>query len=90
MQERLFNPLEMNNTCFHVHSDKASKVMLLDAVRSKGGGRLISAAEDFLHFEQMLLNGGELFGHRLLKEETVKMMGSNQVGDLFSDKHCRR
>lgn len=84
MQERVFNPLEMNNTYFHVPSDKESKVILREAYKSKGGGGLISAAEDFLHFEQMLLNGGELFGHRLLSPETVKMMGTNQVGDLFA------
>jgi len=84
MQERVFNPLEMNNTYFHVPSDKESKVILLDSLKSKGGGGLISAAEDFLHFEQMLLNEGELFGRRLLRPETVKMMGSNQVGDLYS------
>lgn len=85
MQERVFNPLQMNNTYFHVPSDKESKVILLESLKSKGGGGLISAAEDFLHFEQMLLNGGELFGHRLLSPETVKMMGGNQVGDLFAN-----
>ena len=84
MQERVFNPLEMNNTYFHVPSEKESKVILWEALKSKGGGGLISAAEDFLHFEQMLLNGGELFGHRLLSPASVKMMGSNQVGDLFA------
>jgi CubicO group peptidase (beta-lactamase class C family) len=84
MQERVFNPLEMNNTYFHVPSDKESKVILWEALKSKGGGGLISTAEDFLHFEQMLLNGGELFGRRLLSPASVKMMGSNQVGDLFA------
>jgi CubicO group peptidase (beta-lactamase class C family) len=84
MQERVFNPLQMNNTYFHVPNDKESKVILLDSLKSKGGGGLISAAEDFLHFEQMLLNEGELFGHRLLRPETVEMMGSNQVGNLFA------
>ncbi len=45
---------------------------------------LSSTAEDFLHFEQILLNGGELFGHRLLSPASVEMMSSNQVGDLFA------
>lgn len=85
MQEQLFNPLEMNNTYFDVPSKKMSKVILRNALKLKGGGGLLSTAEDFLHFEQMLLNGGELFGHRLLREATVKMMGSNQVGDLFAN-----
>ena len=32
----------------------------------------------------MLLNGGELFGRRLLSPASVKMMSDNQVGDLYS------
>ena len=84
MQKRVFDPLEMNNTHFHVPREKVSKLVLTEAYKSKGGGGLVSTVEDFLHFEQMLLNGGELFGHRLLRPETVKMMGTNQVGDLFA------
>ena len=83
MQERVFNPLEMNNTYFNLPSEKVSKLILRDDYKNKGGG-FVSAAEDFLHFEQMLLNGGELFGRRLLSPASVKMMSSNQVGDLFA------
>ena len=56
----------------------------LDVKKPKGGLGLSSAAEDYLHFEQMLLGGGELFGHRLLLPKSVKTMSSNQVGDLYS------
>jgi CubicO group peptidase (beta-lactamase class C family) len=84
MQERVFNPLEMNNTYFNLPSEKVSKLILRDAYKKKGGGGLVSTAEDFLHFEQMLLNKGELFGRRLLSPASVKMMSTNQVGDLFS------
>jgi len=49
-----------------------------------GVGGLFSTARDYLHFEQMLVNKGTLFGHRLLKPETVAMMSTNQVGDLYS------
>ena len=86
MQERVFNPLEMNNSYFHVPSEKVSKRVVIAGLdfEKKGGGGLVSAAEDFLHFEQMLLNGGELFGRRLLSPASVKMMSSNQVGDLFA------
>jgi CubicO group peptidase (beta-lactamase class C family) len=45
---------------------------------------LKSTAGDYLRFEQMLVNGGELFGNRLLKPQTVELMSSNQVGDLFN------
>ena len=39
-----------------------------------GGGALVSTAPDYMRFSQMLLNGGELEGVRILKEETVELM----------------
>lgn len=48
-----------------------------------GSYGLKSTAGDYLRFEQMLVNGGELFGNRLLSPRTVRMMASNQVGDLY-------
>jgi CubicO group peptidase (beta-lactamase class C family) len=39
-----------------------------------GGGGLLSTVSDYLRFAQMLLNGGELDGHRVLKRETVALM----------------
>ena len=44
-----------------------------------GGGGLVSTARDYLRFSQMILNGGELQGRRLLKAETVKQMLTNQL-----------
>ena len=38
-----------------------------------------------MYFEQMLVNKGTLFGHRLLKPESVAMMSTNQVGNLFNE-----
>ena len=49
-----------------------------------GSYGLKSTAGDYLRFEQMLVNGGELFGNRLLSPRTVRMMSSNQTGELFS------
>jgi CubicO group peptidase (beta-lactamase class C family) len=48
-----------------------------------GAGGLWSTAEDYLQFGQMLVNGGELNGTRLLGPRTVELMGSNHVGDLY-------
>ncbi len=48
-----------------------------------GGGGLWSTAEDYLQFAQMLVNGGELNGTRLLGSRTVALMASNHVGDLY-------
>jgi CubicO group peptidase (beta-lactamase class C family) len=47
-----------------------------------GGGGLVSTVYDYAVFLQMLLNGGEYNGARLLARNTVRMMTMNQVGDL--------
>ena len=44
-----------------------------------GGGGLLSTAGDYLRFAQMLLNGGELDGQRVLKRETVALMLQNHL-----------
>ena len=46
-----------------------------------GGGGLVSTAQDYLCFCQMMLNKGELDGKRLLRPETVEMMTTNQLPD---------
>jgi CubicO group peptidase (beta-lactamase class C family) len=47
-----------------------------------GGSGLCSTAKDYMRLCQMLLNGGQLDGKRLLQEKTVEMMTTNQTGDL--------
>jgi methyl acetate hydrolase len=47
-----------------------------------GGGGLASTANDYGRFMRMLLNGGELDGARVLKAETVALMGQNHIGAL--------
>jgi CubicO group peptidase (beta-lactamase class C family) len=46
---------------------------------ASGGGGLVSTAEDYYRFAQMLANGGELNGVRILAPSTVKLMTSNHV-----------
>ena len=46
-----------------------------------GGAGLYSTAGDYLRFCQMLLQGGALGEVRLLKEETVEAMFTDQLGD---------
>lgn len=51
-----------------------------------GGGGLSSTIYDYAIFLQMLLNGGEYNGARLLSRNTVRMMTMNQINDLpFGD-----
>jgi CubicO group peptidase (beta-lactamase class C family) len=47
-----------------------------------GGGQLISTSDDYWRFCQMLLNGGEFDGERLLSPLTVEMMSSNRLPDI--------
>jgi CubicO group peptidase (beta-lactamase class C family) len=47
-----------------------------------GGGGLSSTIYDYAVFLQMLLNGGEYNGVRLLSRNTVRMMTMNQIGNL--------
>jgi len=44
-----------------------------------GGGGLVSTVDDYSHFAQMLANGGELYGKRLLSPRTVKLMSSVHI-----------
>jgi CubicO group peptidase (beta-lactamase class C family) len=46
-------------------------------VLASGGGGLVSTISDYLRFCQMLLNGGELDGVRLLSPLTVELMRTN-------------
>jgi methyl acetate hydrolase len=45
-----------------------------------GGGGLASTASDYGRFVRMFLNNGELDGARVLKAETVALMGQNHIG----------
>jgi CubicO group peptidase (beta-lactamase class C family) len=44
-----------------------------------GGGGMVSTAEDYYRFAQMLANGGELDGKRILAPAKVRLMASNHV-----------
>jgi CubicO group peptidase (beta-lactamase class C family) len=48
-----------------------------------GGAGLVSTARDYARLMQMLLNGGELNGRRLLSPKTVETMTANQVDTLY-------
>lgn len=101
-RERILNPLGMEDTAFHVPSDKLDRFTTnygpkadgggltpIDSpatspYRSEpsflsGGGGLVSTADDYLRFAQMMLNRGELDGRRVLKPETVALMTQNQL-----------
>jgi CubicO group peptidase (beta-lactamase class C family) len=94
LQERLFAPLGMTDTGFGAPAKKRARRAQLyghdktGALKRwsgslprfpSGGGGLYSTAADYLRFAQMLLNGGELDGARILRPETVKLMTTNHL-----------
>jgi CubicO group peptidase (beta-lactamase class C family) len=60
------------------------KVSVLDVsaepANDSGGAGGLSTASDYLRFCQMLLNGGELDGVRVLSRSTIKLMTSDHLG----------
>ena len=99
IQSRILDPLNMKDTYWDVPEDQLYRMSYKLHNKAKGNGRVIgenlsayvsnagglfSTTRDYLHFQQMLVNGGALFGHQILKPETVAMMTTNQVGALFS------
>ncbi|HUJ74659.1 MAG TPA: serine hydrolase domain-containing protein [bacterium] len=51
-----------------------------------GGGGLVSSAGDYARFAQMLLNGGELEGVRLLGPRTLRLMAADHLGGIAHGK----
>jgi CubicO group peptidase (beta-lactamase class C family) len=47
-----------------------------------GAGGLVSTATDYWRFQQMMLQGGELDGKRILGRKTVELITANHTGDL--------
>ena len=62
-----------------VVDDPAKSPYLKSPAFLSGGGGLVSTARDYARFCQMMLNGGELDGTRILKAETVAEMTKNQL-----------
>jgi CubicO group peptidase (beta-lactamase class C family) len=50
---------------------------------ASGGGGLISTALDYARFAQMILNGGEFAGARIVSAEALKLMMTNQLSDAL-------
>lgn len=69
-QDGALTPIEMEDVPF------TEKPALME-----GAVGLVSTAEDFVRFSQMLLNKGELHGVRLLKPETAASMTVNGLAD---------
>ncbi|HDZ08410.1 serine hydrolase domain-containing protein [Pseudohongiella sp.] len=107
-QQRIFGPLEMQDTFFQVPADKLNRfgtnhtfdpqsgeLVVSDAPSASnfvnrqtfesGGGGLLSTAEDYMKFSQMVLNGGELDGVRIIGNKTLEYMTQNHLPGIFGD-----
>jgi CubicO group peptidase (beta-lactamase class C family) len=54
--------------------------MLEKPTMESGGGGLVSTTMDYARFCQMLLNGGELDGTRIIGRKTLRLMASDHLG----------
>ena len=50
---------------------------------ASGGGGLVSTAGDYARFAQMLLNGGEFGGKRIVSAEALKLQMSNHLSEAI-------
>jgi len=99
-QTRIFQPLGMVDSAFHVAPGKLKRLaephagdregLILKYIDvtsppsfEAGGQGLTSTATDYVRFLQMMLNGGELDGVRILGSKTVELMTQDHVGDMF-------
>ena len=51
-----------------------------------GGWGLTSTLDDYMNFARMLLNEGRFNNTRILKEETVKLMSTNQLAESVTER----
>lgn len=72
------NHVSRGGTLVVSDAPKSSRFRTTPAFLSGGGG-LLGTARDYMRFCQMLLNGGELSGKRLLTEKSVAEMTRNQL-----------
>lgn len=94
IKERIFTPLKMDNTFFFIPENDQSRLATMYLSKDgellpqteygrspfpNGAAGIACTAHDFLRFAHMLLNLGELDGNRILKQETIKLMTTDQL-----------
>ena len=77
----LYQPDEDGKIKLQEKPDSNSRWVREPHVYFSAGGGLVSTAADYYRFHQMMLNGGELEGVRIIGPRTVRLMTSNHTGD---------
>ncbi|HEX3886365.1 MAG TPA: serine hydrolase domain-containing protein [Phenylobacterium sp.] len=62
-----------------LNDDPKKSPFLKPPPMESGGGGLVSTAADYLRFTNMLANGGELDGARIISPMTLRLMASNHL-----------
>lgn len=77
---------DMDNRAVRAPEGQRGQGHYIDGPRRNfsGGAGLVSTARDYSRFMQMLLNGGEYNGVRLLSPASVKAMATDQVDSLYT------
>jgi CubicO group peptidase (beta-lactamase class C family) len=90
MKDTFFYPAESYNPRIATLYSKTDKGLVkqnnpnfMNGAFFSGGGGLFTTAEDYWQFAQMLLNGGQLNGKRLLGTRTVELMRSPFIPDTL-------
>ena len=69
-----------NSLTLHTNSDYRNFATSGARTYFSGGAGLVSSAENYARFCQMMLNGGTFNNHRIISRKTVDMMLRNQIG----------
>ncbi len=76
----LYRP-DANKQLFLLEAPKPGALLQIPETAFMGAGGMFSTAPDYYRFAQMLLNGGELDGVRILGRRTIELMASVHSGD---------
>jgi CubicO group peptidase (beta-lactamase class C family) len=71
--------LDVETNALAVVDRPDSSTFANDVTFFSGGGGLVSTAADYLRFSQMLLNGGELDGIRIISPKSIELMTTNHL-----------
>lgn len=77
----LYQPDDAGKIVLQEKPDENSRWVKEPHVYFSGAGGLVSTTSDYFRFHQMMLNGGELDGVRILSPRTVRLMTVNHTGE---------
>ena len=98
-EQRIFGPLELQDTGYAVTAVKANRVVTAHQRENRklsempnpekleapvaGDGGLFSTASDYITFLQMFLNNGQWRGATLLQKASIQAMTRNEIGSVI-------